>query len=233
MIFIDHMSILREHIRKILKEETSNRPENVKDFQDWVKDVKNDPEILGPYGADGSWGKFTSRAWEKYGQEYEKSTKKEKQPTPKSSESDNVILMGGLDYRPGDLNISQQVSKLKNNLSGKNITGFRYKDLSGALQGIKDNPNSYVILFSAGCNYSSKIADVIKDKNKLFIVEPYALSAGVTNSVNSAVSSGVPNSNVVVGPIKARGLGVVPGSTKTPSSYDHWGALEFVSNLIK
>lgn len=150
---------------------------------------------------------------------------------PKSS--DQVILVGGLDYRPGDLKISQQVSKIQNKVPNKNVIGFRYKDPEGAIKKIKENPNSYVILFSAGCSFSSEIAKEVKDKNKLFIVEPYAPSTKVVNTVNNAVSLGVPSSNVIVGSNKGRGLGVVSGTTKTPNNYDHWGALEFVTKFLK
>ena len=33
-------------------------------------DQKNDNQILGKYGADGKWGRNTSNAWLKYGEEY-------------------------------------------------------------------------------------------------------------------------------------------------------------------
>jgi hypothetical protein len=40
------------------------------DFQNWVKDVKKDPKVLGPAGADGDWGPSTKTAFNKYGTEY-------------------------------------------------------------------------------------------------------------------------------------------------------------------
>jgi hypothetical protein len=52
---------------------TTERPEDVKAFQTWVIDEKNDNQILGKYGADGKWGKKTSNAWLKYGEEYKTS----------------------------------------------------------------------------------------------------------------------------------------------------------------
>lgn len=160
-------------------------------------------------------------------------TESSNKPLPNEMENNTIILMGGLDYRNGDLNIEQQTKKIKVKLPNKNVLGFRYNDLSGVLGAIKNNPNSYVILFSAGCNKSSTISNAMKDKKKLFIVEPYATSKSVTDSVSSAVSSGVPSSNVVVGPNKPRGAGVVGGETKTPTNLNHWGALDFVTTLIK
>jgi len=156
---------------------------------------------------------------------------KENEKTSNNDDS-NVILMGGLDYRSGDKNINQQVSLLKSTAGNKKIIGFRYNDPSSVENAIKDNPNATVVLFSAGCGYASKMASLIGDKNKLFIVEPYAVSSGTANSVKNAVSQGVPVQNVVTGPIPARGKGVVDGSTKTPNGIDHWGALEYVGNLI-
>jgi hypothetical protein len=44
---------------------------------------------------------------------------------------------------------------------------------------------------------------------------------------------GVPNKNVITGPVKVRGKGVVFGSTDTPSGVDHWGSLGYVTNFIK
>lgn len=160
-----------------------------------------------------------------------KEIEKTEKDEPKSS--DQIILVGGLDYRPGDLKISQQVSKIQDKIPNKNVIGFRYKDPKGAIKKIKENPNSYVILFSAGGNHSSEIAKEVQDKTKLFIVEPYASSSKVVNTVSNAVSLGVPSSNVIVGPNKPRGLGVVSGTTKTPNNYDHWGALDFVTKFLK
>jgi peptidoglycan hydrolase-like protein with peptidoglycan-binding domain len=147
--------------------------------------------------------------------------------------SGDVILMGGLDTRSGDLNIDQQVKVLKNKLLNKTIIGFRYNNLQGVLAAIRKNPESYVVLFSAGCKYSSQVAKEIKYKDRLFIVESYAKSSGVFSSVNDAVSMGVPNKNVITGPVKVRGKGVVSGSTDTPSGVDHWGSLGYVTNFIK
>jgi peptidoglycan hydrolase-like protein with peptidoglycan-binding domain len=182
-------------------------------------------------------GKMTTSDLEKLKSMISKKTenkdfeKEDKKDDLKSS--DQIILVGGLDYRSGDLKISQQVSKIQNKVPNKKVFGFRYKDYEGAIKKIKENPNSYVVLFSAGCSYSSEIAKEVKDKTKLFIVEPYASSLRVVNTVNNAVSLGVPSSNVIVGPIKPRGLGVVSGATKTPNNYDHWGALDFVSKFLK
>ena len=150
-----------------------------------------------------------------------------------SNKSNNVILMGGLDNRQCDLNIDQQVNLLESTLENKKVIGFRYNDISGVTNAIMENPNSVVVLFSAGCTYANKISKQIKDKKKLFIVEPYATSSNAKKIVNEAVDNGVPNKNVLVGGSESRGLNVVPNATHTPPNSSHWNALKFVGTLIK
>jgi hypothetical protein len=147
----------------------------------------------------------------------------------------DIIFMGGLDNRPGDETLNQQTNRLKNNLPNKNIISFRYSNPTGVLEAIKKNPEAYVVLFSAGCKYSSEAAKEITNKYKLFIVEPFNGKNGYSNSVNAAVSIGVPTSNVITGPDAARGMGIVSGSTKTPKDIlpKHWGALNYVTKFIK
>lgn len=147
------------------------------------------------------------------------------------NDSSNVILMGGLDYRNGDMNISQQADLLR--VGDFNVTGFRYNDLVNVKKSLSRNPDAIVVLFSAGCSYASQIAQSMNDKSKLFIVEPYAASVNTVNSVRTAVSMGVPNTNIIAGPTKGRGLGIVSGATKTPEGINHWGALKFAGSKLK
>jgi len=151
---------------------------------------------------------------------------------PTSDGDGQVILMGGLDYRQGDKTIDQQVEVIKKSTGLKNVIGHRYMKINDVLESIKQNPDAHVILFSAGCRYSNEIASAMKDKTKLFIVEPYAASSSTANSVKNAVSAGVPSKNVVVGPSKGRGSGVVSGATNTPQGIGHWDALEYVGSLF-
>ena len=44
--------------------------EEVKTFQKWVINNKNDKAILGTSADDGNWGPDTGKAWDKYGVEY-------------------------------------------------------------------------------------------------------------------------------------------------------------------
>jgi len=240
------MGLINEEFDKIF--DLSN--EYNKDVEDLQKLLVSKNYYIGGYGKnndgiDGKYGRKTRSAHKAYlagipGEVFNSKIKEKKieksdnvKVDGQSSSSDaDVILMGGLDYRSGDKNISQQVEILKSS-TGKNVIGHRYNDLSGTLQTISKFPNSYVVLFSAGCSFSSKVASLIKDKTKLFIVEPFASSSNTASSVKNAVSMGVPNRNVITGPSAARGAGVVSGSTNTPSGTSNWGALKFVGSLIK
>ena len=145
----------------------------------------------------------------------------------------DVILMGGLDYRQGDLKIDKQVELLNSGTSGgKKILGHRYTELTKVLDSIAQNPNAKVVLFSAGGTYSKQVANAMQNKSNLYIVEPYAASANTKTSVQSAVTAGVPSKNVLTGSSVGRGKDVIAGATLTPSNKGHWDALQYVGSLI-
>lgn len=151
----------------------------------------------------------------------------------------NVLLLGGLDNRSGDLDINQQVELVNNALNNtKNIQGFRYNDLTGILSAINNSTKPMiVILFSAGGSKSKEVAMALKQKgfslNNMFIVEPYAKSSNTSESVKEAVRLGVPEKNVWVGTSKATGLGVVNNTTSTPNcSPRHWCSLTELAKRI-
>ncbi len=68
---------------------TTEKPTDVMGFQSWVINTKKDNQILGKYGADGKWGKNTSNAWVKYGEEYKKLN-----PTAKTTSSNSQSFIG-------------------------------------------------------------------------------------------------------------------------------------------
>jgi len=247
-----------DFFKKVLGKVTGNG--EIKDFQ---KELKNKGYDLGKYGPnkdgiDGRLGLLTFTAAfkeflknpefkQKYGHlipnvdkyldmirtKIKDNLVKTKNDVKGSFKGGDVILLGGLDYRPSDKKIDVQAMMVKNNLPKKGeVIGHRYFDVDSALKSLEQNPNAYVILFSAGCKYADKIASNMKDKTKLYIVEPYAVSSTTKNSVKSAVNMGVPESNVIVGPSAGRGNGVVYGATKTPSGVGHWGALEYAASSI-
>jgi hypothetical protein len=68
---------------------TTEKPTDVIGFQNWVVNTKKDNQILGRYGADGKWGKNTSNAWVKYGEEYKKLN-----PAAKTTSSNSKNFIG-------------------------------------------------------------------------------------------------------------------------------------------
>ncbi len=150
-----------------------------------------------------------------------------------SEGSYDAVLVGGLDYRSSDQPIDQQVDLVKKGLGGdKRVKGFRYNtSTSEVLNFMGGNPGIPVFLFSAGC---TKAYDLSKspnvDKDKLYIIEPYAVSETTKSIVRNAVSNGVPETNVFVGSSQGRGKGIVDGASDSKSS-SHFGALTTVGSM--
>jgi peptidoglycan hydrolase-like protein with peptidoglycan-binding domain len=198
----------------------------VRTFQTNNKDASGTPLRV-----DGIVGPKTREAL--FGTTATLTTPKPSAPVVNSQSSDTVILMGGLDYRPGDYKIDSQVDLLSKGLTkNQKVLGYRYNDLNSVLTAISQNPMAKVILFSAGGSYASKIASAMQNKNNLYIVEPYGASANTKNSVQAAVTSGVPSANVIAGPSSGRGSAIVSGATSTPSGKGHWDALQYAGTLI-
>ena len=188
-------------------------------------------------GVDGWYGPLTDKAYRKeYGKPFKSSTNTtvtKKIKTDKSISSSGAILVGGLNYRQGDISTSEQANILSNSL-GIPVKGFDYNvSDSTILKYMESNPGIPVFLFSAGCNKASVLSkSSYVDKNQLYIIEPYASSRNVTNIVGNAVSNGVPTSHVFVGGNSSRGYGVVSG-TSSSQSKTHWGALTSVGKIVK
>jgi hypothetical protein len=145
----------------------------------------------------------------------------------------DAVLVGGLDYRKGDYPIDEQVRILQKGYgTSKRVKGFRYNtSTTEIINFLRKNPNIDVFLFSAGCDKADALAQSgVVDLNKMYIIEPYAASSGTKGRVRSAVSQGVPQSNVYVGSSSGRGKGVVSGASSSGSS-SHWGALTSVGSM--
>jgi LAS superfamily LD-carboxypeptidase LdcB len=144
----------------------------------------------------------------------------------------NAILIGGLDTRTGDYSIDEQVSLLKKGY-GKDavVKGFRYNtDKDEIISYLYKHPKVTVFMFSAGCNKADQILIKEIEKTKVYIIEPYAENGN--SHVSKAVQLGVPASNVFVGPVKARGKGVVEGASSSNVN-SHWDALEQIGKIAK
>jgi hypothetical protein len=167
--------------------------------------------------------------------------KKEVVSSGSSSGKLPIIFVAGLDNRSGDLSLEEQTEFVKSSLKNSSVTTFcaarsckKHTDVSSgaAMKYLKENPNSIVLLFSAGTQYSTKASELISNKSNLFILEPYPQAS---STVQGAVKNGVPSVNVIVGGSSGRGQGILSGlgePTKTPSQYGHFPSLKFASQVI-
>ena len=153
------------------------------------------------------------------------------------NKKEKILFLGGLDGK-GYKNISQQEELIKNGFKkGADIDSYRYTNPKGIIDSIKNNPNSYVILFSAGAKHSSSVAnEIVKNKgdlNKMFILEPYNDFKTTYDSVNKAIKLGVPQKNVWIGTTQSTGLGIINNPNKTPFCLPkHWCSLTEFGKII-
>jgi hypothetical protein len=168
----------------------------------------------------------------------EKDTKEKKDKEEKTDgKIKNVIFVSGLHNRSSDEPVKKQTKRVSDNLKiNADVEGYSHTDNENALRALESEPNSYVLLFSAGCAYSEKFARKLKSLNKslnnLYVIEPHS---SAKQSVTSAVKLGLPESNVWVGSYAAAGLGIVsnPTSTKkTGCDKPHWCAIDQVARQL-
>lgn len=224
--------ISENQLLRLLKEINYNP-----DVEKIQKDLISKGYNLGSYGpnkdgVDGIAGPLTRAAYKK---EYGSELNLEDDTDDNSLSDYGAVLVGGLDYRNGDLDIDSQVRLLKKGLgSDKKVKGFRYSTpTSSILSFMENNPNIPVYLFSAGCKKSEELAkDNNVNKNELYIIEPYAAGKITKYKVREAVNLGVPASNVFVGDSVGRGKGIVNGASSSMAS-SHWNALTTVGQMTK
>jgi len=151
--------------------------------------------------------------------------------TQSNLSTNKAILVGGLNYRPGDKSTAEQTSILSKS-TGLPMKGFNFDDSDDTVLGyLKSNPGIPVFLFSAGCKKAEVLSNSsYVNKNQLYIIEPFA--SGTTKAIiNKAVNNGVPAKNVYVGNVTSRGKGVVNGTSDSKAKI-HWDALVSVGNMI-
>ena len=182
-------------------------------------------------GVDGLYGKLTDMAFRK---EFGKSFKpnKPKITINKPTSANKAVLVGGLNYRPGDKSTSEQTSILSNAI-GQPVKGFNYNDSNdNILRYLESNPGIPVFLFSKGCEKAFVLSNSsYVNKNQLYIIEPFAIDKGTKNIVNMAVNNGVPARNVYVGKNSSRGYGVING-TSDSNAKRHWDAISSVGDMV-
>ena len=182
-------------------------------------------------GVDGLYGKLTDRACRKeFGKSFK--TNNPKITINKPTSANKAVLVGGLNYRPGDKSTSEQTSILSNAI-GQPVKGFNYNDSNdNILRYLESNPGIPVFLFSKGCEKAFVLSNSsYVNKNQLYIIEPFAIDKGTKNIVNMAVNNGVPARNVYVGKNSSRGYGVING-TSDSNAKRHWDAISSVGDMV-
>lgn len=182
-------------------------------------------------GVDGLYGKLTDRACRKeFGKSFK--TNKTKITINKPTSANKAVLVGGLNYRPGDKSTSEQTSILSNAI-GQPVKGFDFNDSdNNILKYLESNPGIPVFLFSAWCKKAFVLSNSsYVDKNQLYIIEPFAIDKNTKNIVNMAVNNGVPARNVYVGKNSSRGYGVING-TSDSNAKRHWDAISSVGDMV-
>lgn len=150
-----------------------------------------------------------------------------------------VILMGGLNYRDGDKTTQEQGNLVSSGLGDDTkVIAKDYNDLAGVKQEIDKNPNSPIVLFSAGGGYASQITKYIKEKGgdpaNIFISEPYTCSSNTKTNVEDAIANGVQVGNIIHGGTDCTGSNIAAGvSRKEKGGKSHWDGLKVAGELVK
>lgn len=140
------------------------------------------------------------------------------------------ILIGGLDYRSGDLSLPEQVSVLQNASGLSNIKGFGYNSSDMDISKfITNNPNLPIVLFSAGCH---KADVVLRSKgvniHRVYLVQPYAASSQSMSYFNNL---NMPKNHIYVGSSSSSGFGI-QGATRCPKGMTHWDSLPKIGGTV-
>ena len=105
------------------------------------------------------------------------------------------------------------------------------------LKEIERHPTYDVVLFSQANIYAKSILQKMKSvgapANNLYLIEPYHGGGSSTSAVRWAVANGVPRDQVLLGPVPARGKGLLTRYfTPTPTGLNHFQALKWVGDKV-
>lgn len=117
-VFGDVSSSKQTTTSKKVTNVSSDKPKNIKGFQQWVINTKGDKSILGKggdsgYGDDGIWGTKTAKAWNKYSSEYQ--NKKNDGEEKNVITGDYLIPVAWPEYEPkAPSDWSETITKIAN-----------------------------------------------------------------------------------------------------------------------
>jgi hypothetical protein len=142
----------------------------------------------------------------------------------------DAVLIGGLDTRPGDKSISDQVSLLQSSSGLSNIKGFRFNESDINIKKfIESNPNLPIVLFSKGCERTHMVLTCKGvNPNRVFVIQPWT---GNKNSMSYYNNLPISKNHIYVGDGVSSGLGI-NGATRCPKGMGHWESLPKIGGMI-
>jgi hypothetical protein len=181
---------------------------------------------------------YKGKTWDVFKSEQKVTAEEEniaKQSCNKTSKVD-AIFIGGLEslsYNGVLMTQAEQLKLFKKTYgANKNVAEFKHNAATSSILAVlKENPKIPVVMFSKGCDIANIIAaDSNADKNKIYIIEPWAKNGNA--AVSDAVKKGVPANHVYVGATAETGKGVVAGASSS-NALKHFDALTNIAPLVK
>lgn len=132
-----------------------------------------------------------------------------------------------------DISAERQLQAFKDGVGAdKRVFSAPYSNIAAVKTFLAQNPKTPVFLYSAGAgsaNVNALIDDPNVDKQKLFLIEPF-FGDSTRAAIVTAISKGLPASNVYGGPVPERGGGnkKINGTSTTPSNLNHFQAPTYV-----
>ena len=154
-----------------------------------------------------------------------------------------IVFVAGLDYpkdkagkSTGYITKEAQADYLKKGFPTAEVTTFAYGAANASVKAaVGTDPNTILVLFSAGCAKASEMAKYFINKQlrtaNIHLNEPYTCDAGVLKTIKSAIGSGVPAANVYSGGTKCTGSNVTGGTVLTGRT-GHNQSLEPLGKLL-
>lgn len=125
------------------------------------------------------------------------------------------------------MNAERQCNIIRKALPNHKILLYKKNEFKKLLKECKNDTLSIVILFSAGCKNTY---DLVKSKFKnVWVVEPHY---SYVSNIKEAIKIGLPKNHVILGPKKARGMGIISGCRSTPINLNHFQSLTWVCKII-
>lgn len=138
--------------------------------------------------------------------------------------SQTILFMAGIEK---DVSSDGQANILRKALPHSNIIVYKRNQVTKIIQDSRKNSNCKIVLFSAACKNSYEI--IISTTCDVWIIEPHFSSS---KEIKKSLLIGFPKNQIILGPTKERGEGIIKGCHKTPKSYNHFQSLNYFATLL-